>query len=155
MLLQEPRPPKVDNRQPSPPQPQAACTEVPGEANGQAAKGGEDKPRGKQGGRAGERPRGEGALTRKEAALVELVWGAASFTGDGCVPKVSAVPCSEEKRLTNCVLQGSKGEVTRNQERGTRSREVSRPDKEGAETPSPSTKIIGPEMMTMKLMYVE
>ena len=56
------------------------------------------------------------------AALVELVWGAASFTGEGCVPKVSAVPCSEENHLTNRALQGRKGEATKNQERGTRSR---------------------------------
>jgi hypothetical protein len=55
--------------------------------------------------------------------MVELVWGATSFNEDRCVHKVSESPCSEEKRLTNCVLQGSKGEAgAQNQERGTRSR---------------------------------
>ena len=55
------------------------------------------------------------------AALVELVWGAASFTGEGCLPKVSAVSCSEEKHLTAYAPQARKVEATKNQERGTRS----------------------------------
>ena len=45
-------------------------------------------------------PRCLEALTRKErvavAALVELVWGAATFTGEGVPPKVSAASYSKE-----------------------------------------------------------
>jgi hypothetical protein len=56
------------------------------------------------------------------AALVELVWGAASFTGEGCMPKVSAVPCNEEEHLSTCAPQGRKLEATKTQERGTLTR---------------------------------
>jgi hypothetical protein len=48
-------------------------------------------------------PEEQETLTRKEAALVELVGGAASFTGDGWVPKESAVSRSEENANNLCV----------------------------------------------------
>ena len=49
LLVQEPRSPKADTRRPGPRTP-AARMEAHGEAIGTAIKGGEDKPRGKQGG---------------------------------------------------------------------------------------------------------
>ena len=47
-------------------------------------------------------PQGERApLTQEEEAMVETIWGAASFSSsssvvDVCVPKVSVSPCSAE-----------------------------------------------------------
>ena len=70
------------------------CAKDPGETRAPAARKGEDKLRGTQAGRARGKPRCLEALSRKErvavAALVELVWGANSFTGDGVLPKVRA-----------------------------------------------------------------
>ncbi len=115
--MQEPRPLRSRSRQPGAPSSPGPQKEVHA-VGANPSPGTPTHTRGHQGGwvQVGERPRvsipGRGdsregsktrgektSLTQKEAAMVETIWGAASFSSsssvvNACVPKVSVSPCS-------------------------------------------------------------